>query len=79
MFWPSREKIPASPVEGCRCSDSYKTLLEEQVDTSLVRGTGLSRRNILIPTGTFYVEKFSQIAKKILHFAKKNLKSTKCI
>ena len=42
MFWPSQEKIPATPVEGCRCSDSYKTLLEEQVGwhTSLVRGNG---------------------------------------
>ena len=31
MFWPLREKIPESAVEGCRSSDSYKTLLEEQV------------------------------------------------
>ena len=42
MFWPSREKIPVTPVEGRRCSDSYKSLLEEQVGwhTSLVRGNG---------------------------------------
>jgi len=42
MFWPSREKIPASAVEGCRCSDSYESLREEQVGwhTSLVRGNG---------------------------------------
>ena len=81
MFWPSREKIPARAVEGCRCSDSYKTLLEEQVGwhTSLVRGNGSFSKKHTDSYGYILRRKIFANCEKNFAFCKKNLKRTKCI
>ena len=73
MFWPSREKIPVGAVEGCRCSDSYKTLLEEQVGwhTSLVRGNGFFSKRHTDSYGYILRRKIFANCEKNFAFCKK--------